>query len=344
MATCRTAGASPTRRCGRSGRRPSAGWCAATSTTRRSSRGCSSTSSGGCRRRSADGKTAFLPETQAWVETRYDLAKDARPDAPRRGQLALLRRRPREDGPQPWHMYLPGWKWKAELDEAEAPDLPRLDLELPRRARQQGGEPMLNSECGNVWGYEGSTGDVDWSFDYHAMIDEFRRHPKVAGWLYTEHHDVINEWNGYVRADRSEKETGIGELVPGMTLRDWHAPLYVAVGSYPTTGRQAGRDGVGAALGLVPHRRLARARAHAEARARRPRRPRPLPRVVEGRAEGAVRPVAVAGARAGRRPDARPAWRSACCAPASRTRRGASCTATSPPSWWGRARPPATRP
>ena len=99
---------------------------------------------------------------------------------------------------------------------------------------------MLNSECGNVWGYEGSTGDVDWSFDYHAMMDEFRRHPKVAGWLYTEHHDVINEWNGYVRADRSEKETGLGELVPGMTLRDWHAPLYVAVGSYPTTAAKPG--------------------------------------------------------------------------------------------------------
>ena len=70
---------------------------------------------------------------------------------------------------------------------------------------------MLNSECGNVWGYEGSTGDVDWSFEYHAMMDEFRRHPKVAGWLYTEHHDVINEWNGYVRADRSPKETGLGD-------------------------------------------------------------------------------------------------------------------------------------
>ena len=100
---------------------------------------------------------------------------------------------------------------------------------------------MLNSECGNVWGYEGSTGDVDWSFDYHAMIDEFRRHPKTAGWLYTEHHDVINEWNGYVRADRSEKETGLGELVPGMTLRDWHAPFYVALGAYPTTAAKPAR-------------------------------------------------------------------------------------------------------
>jgi hypothetical protein len=89
-------------------------------------------------------------------------------------------------------------------------------------------------------GYEGSTGDVDWSFDYHANLDEFRRHPKTAGWLYTEHHDVINEWNGYVRADRSEKETGLGELVPGMSLRDWHGPFYVAIGAYPVSAAKPG--------------------------------------------------------------------------------------------------------
>ena len=139
-----------------------------------------------------------------------------------------------------WHMYLPGWKWKATLDEAEAQTFPGSTWNYVG-GRQQGEEPMLNSECGNVWGYEGSTGDVDWSFDYHAMMDEFRRHPKVAGWLYTEHHDVINEWNGYVRADRSEKDTGLGELVPGMTLRDWHAPFYVAVGAYPRRRRSRAR-------------------------------------------------------------------------------------------------------
>jgi hypothetical protein len=81
-----------------------------------------------------------------------------------------------------------------------------------------------------VWGYEGSTGDVDWSWDYHAMMNEFRRQPKLAGWLYTEHHDVINEWNGYYRFDRSEKETGLGALAPGMTLKDLHAPFYLSTG------------------------------------------------------------------------------------------------------------------
>ena len=124
---------------------------------------------------------------------------------------------------------------------------------------------MINSEFGNVWGYEGSTGDVDWSWDYHRAIDAFRRHPKLAGWLYTEHHDVINEWNGYWRFDRSWKETGLGDFVDGMTLRDLHAPLYVAVGD-PELSRAArpGERDRRAVVCFVPERqhgvrRLARA-------------------------------------------------------------------------------------
>jgi hypothetical protein len=82
-----------------------------------------------------------------------------------------------------------------------------------------------------VWGYEGSTGDVDWSWDYHIMINEFRRRPKICGWLYTEHHDVINEWNGYFRFDRSPKYTGFPELVEGMSIRDLHSTVYLSTGS-----------------------------------------------------------------------------------------------------------------
>ena len=43
----------------------------------------------------------------------------------------------------------------------------------------------------------------------NRMMNSFRKFPEVAGWLYTEHHDVINEWNGYWKYDRSEKETGL---------------------------------------------------------------------------------------------------------------------------------------
>ena len=181
----------------------------------------------------------YRPDTQEWVGTRYDMAKKLDPTRLVEDNSPCCGGGHVRTDLNSWHMYLPGWKWKETLDEAEAKTFPGSTWNYVG-GRAQDGRPMINSECGNVWGYEGSTGDVDWSFEYHAMIDEFRRHPKVAGWLYTEHHDVINEWNGYVRADRTPKETGLSELVPGMTLADLHAPVYVAVGAYPATAAKPG--------------------------------------------------------------------------------------------------------
>lgn len=59
------------------------------------------------------------------------------------------------------------------------------------------------------------------------MMNGFRSHPKVCGWLYTEHHDVINEWNGYVKYNRSPKIDGLSDLVPGMTMADFHSLYYI---------------------------------------------------------------------------------------------------------------------
>lgn len=171
---------------------------------------------------------AYTPETQDWVASMFQLAKSLDPT-----------RLVEDNSPcnydhvvtdiNTWHRYLPGYEWRAHLDEVTRDTFPGSKWNYIG-GRTQGHEPLINSECGNVWGYEGSAGDVDWSWDYHLMMNEFRRHPKIAGWLYTEHHDVINEWNGYWRYDRSEKYTGLEELVPGMSLRDWHGPFYLAVG------------------------------------------------------------------------------------------------------------------
>jgi len=125
-----------------------------------------------------------------------------------------------------WHGYLPGWKWEERVATECKKSFPGSTHRYIG-GFVQGGEPMLNSECGNVWGYKGSTGDCDWSWDYHMMMNAFRRHLQCGGWLYTEHHDVINEWNGYVRFDRTWKETGVEELFPGTSLADWHADAYL---------------------------------------------------------------------------------------------------------------------
>jgi len=125
-----------------------------------------------------------------------------------------------------WHSYLPGFKWENEVASWCKDTFPGSTRNYIG-GYVQGNAPMFNSECGNVWGYEGSTGDCDWSWDYHMMINAFRRHLQCTGWLYTEHHDVINEWNGYVRFDRTPKYTGISEIFPGSKLADWHADAYL---------------------------------------------------------------------------------------------------------------------
>jgi hypothetical protein len=171
----------------------------------------------------------YTGETQEWVESMYHLAKSLDPtrlvedNSPHRFDHVVT-------DINSWHSYLPGYQWSEKLDEIVENTFPGSTWNFTG-GRKQGDQPLFNSECGNVWGYEGSTGDVDWSWDYHIMINEFRRRPKIAGWLYTEHHDVINEWNGYYRYDRSEKFTGIPELVEGMSLKDFHSLLYLSTGS-----------------------------------------------------------------------------------------------------------------
>lgn len=173
-----------------------------------------------------DKKRLYTPETQTWVENVFKEAKKL-------DQTRIIE----DNSPcnndhvltdiNTWHVYIPGYEWKKNLDEVVANTFEGSKWNFIG-GRVQGNQPLVNSECGNVWGYTGSTGDVDWSWDYHLMMNEFRSHPKIAGWLYTEHHDVINEFNGYVRYDRTEKYTGLGDMVPGMTTNDFHSKIYIA--------------------------------------------------------------------------------------------------------------------
>jgi len=128
-----------------------------------------------------DGKRTYLPETQEWVGSMFKLAKSLDPS-----------RLVEDNSPcnydhvltdiNSWHVYLPGYAWREHLDKVSANAFPGSKWNFIGD-RAQADQPLLNSECGNVWGYEGSAGDVDWSWDYHIMINEFRRHPKVCGWL-----------------------------------------------------------------------------------------------------------------------------------------------------------------
>ncbi|MEM6765623.1 MAG: sugar-binding domain-containing protein [Bacteroidota bacterium] len=187
----------------------------------------------------------YLAETQDWVASMYYLAKSLDPTRLVEDNSICCGRGHTETDLNSFHYYLPGWGWQDRLQEIVDSTYSGSGYQF-ESGYSQGKQPLFNSECGNVWGYEGSTGDVDWSFDYHWMINVFRTFPKVGGWLYTEHHDVINEWNGYWRFDRTEKFTGLAELVPGMSLQDFHSDVYLS------TGNEMGRTVEGGTELAVP--------------------------------------------------------------------------------------------
>jgi hypothetical protein len=174
-------------------------------------------------------KQVYRQETKEWVVSVVRLARELDPTRLVEDNSVCCGVGHTETDINSWHAYLPGWEWNEHLRKISENTYPGSQWNF-EPGWTQGRQPNINSEFGNVWGYEGSTGDVDYTWDYHRAVDAFRRHPKIAGWLYTEHHDVVNEWNGYWRYDRSDKVTGLDEIVEGMTLRDLHAPLYIAVG------------------------------------------------------------------------------------------------------------------
>jgi hypothetical protein len=184
-----------------------------------------------------NGRDRYMPATQRKVATVYAEAKSLDPTRLVEDNSPCCHIGHTETDLNSWHEYLPGWEWEHHVGTLSDSTFIGSTWNFQPGWRQ-GHQPMLNSEFGNVWGYEGSTGDVDWSWDYHRAVDAFRRHPKLASWLYTEHHDVINEWNGYWHFDRSPKETGFGDIVAGMSLRDLHSPFYLAVGD-PELSRTA---------------------------------------------------------------------------------------------------------
>ncbi|NQU88760.1 MAG: glycoside hydrolase family 2 [Mariniphaga sp.] len=175
-----------------------------------------------------EGRRYYSPETQGWVKEwyyktkEYDSTRLVEDNSPCNWDHVIT-------DINTWHRYSPARHWAGFLDEMVENTYPGSTHNYIG-GNKQGNEPMFNSECGAVWGYDGSTGDIDLTWEYHIMMNEFRKRPKIAGFLFTEFHDVINEWNGYYRFDRSNKMFGLDELCPGMTMKDFHKDLYVVAG------------------------------------------------------------------------------------------------------------------
>ncbi len=178
------------------------------------------------------GMRLFTKDTQEWVRAMYRLAKDLDPSRLIEDNSACNNDHVESDL-NSWHFYLNGYG--RVRDEVRS----RVLSAVPGSHANYIGDnlvqdvPFMNSECGLVWGVDGSAGDSDLAWQYRYMLNEFRKHDKMCGFVFTEFHDVVNEWNGYYRIDNEEKDFGYGAYVPGMTLRDLHAKDFIVIDAPP---------------------------------------------------------------------------------------------------------------
>ncbi|MFK7693002.1 glycoside hydrolase family 2 protein [Paenibacillus sp. HJGM_3] len=181
----------------------------------------------------------YLPETQEWVRGVYRWAKQLDPTRLVEDNSACNWDHVESDL-NTWHFYINGY------EEVRRHIAKIVDQTFPGSAfnycegNVQTDAPLLNSECGNVWGIEGGAGDSDIAWHYRYMLNEFRRHDKLCGFVFTEFRDVINEFNGYYRLNGSEKQFGYEWFVPGMTLKDLHSADFIVIDSPPCVTAEAG--------------------------------------------------------------------------------------------------------
>ncbi|WP_195576486.1 glycoside hydrolase family 2 protein [Paenibacillus sp. 1001270B_150601_E10] len=176
---------------------------------------------------------SYLPKTREWVSQMYKMAKAMDPtrlvedNSPCNGDHIVT-------DINTWHFYVNGYEEVcAHLSEVVDKTFVGSSYNYIGHNKQTDA-PLLNSECGNVWGVEGGgAGDSDIAWHYFYMMNEFRRHDKLCGFVFTEFRDVVNEFNGYYRLDGTEKHFGYEDFVAGMTIADLHAPDFVVVDGPP---------------------------------------------------------------------------------------------------------------
>ncbi len=181
----------------------------------------------------------YLPETQEWVRSIYQKVKKI--DSTRLVEdNSPCRYDHVETDINTWHFYINGYEPVREhIRSVVENTFPGSSFNYIGNNKQSD-SPLMNSECGLVWGVDESAGDSDLAWHYHYMINEYRLHDKICGFIFTEFHDVVNEFNGYYRIDNSDKDWGYEDFCRGMTLHDLHAPDFIATDCPPCRTGQSG--------------------------------------------------------------------------------------------------------
>ncbi|MCF7890920.1 beta galactosidase jelly roll domain-containing protein [Candidatus Bipolaricaulota bacterium] len=124
-----------------------------------------------------------------------------------------------------WHAYWEDYgTWKEEMYALTNRTFPGSQWNYVP-GKQQGKEPMINSEYGAVAAH---MGDLDVSMPFRFTTNELRKYEKCAGYIYTELQDIEWEKNGVYRYDRSRKEFGYD-------IKDINSPDYIVI-DYPPAG------------------------------------------------------------------------------------------------------------
>ena len=181
----------------------------------------------------------YLPETAEWVVSCWEKVKSLDPTRLVEDNSPCNWDHTKTDV-NTWHFYSNGYERVKEVVDSFCRGAYVGSSYNFKHGCTMEDVPCMNSECGNVWGIEGNAGDSDISWQYKYMMNEFRLHDKLCGFLFTEFHDVINEFNGYYKIDNSDKDFGYD--LYGMSLRDLHAQDYLGADHPPMQTVNAGES------------------------------------------------------------------------------------------------------
>ena len=189
--------------------------------------------------RDENGEKVYLPETQKWVLNMWRKAKGIDPERLVEDNSPCRYDHVATDI-NTWHFYLNSYPVvRDHIREVVNNTYPGSEFNFIG-GRKQNDAPLMNSECGMVWGVDESAGDSDIAWNYHYMLNEYRLHEKLCGFIFTEFHDVVNEFNGYYRIDDTDKDFGFCDFCRGMRISDLHAADFVAVDCAPVQTLKAG--------------------------------------------------------------------------------------------------------
>lgn len=174
-------------------------------------------------------KKIYKDETAKWVVSCFKKAKALDPtrliedNSPNRKDHTIT-------DVNSFHFYANGYKnVKKDMDNFCDNTYPGTSYNFHDGFKSKG-EPCINSECGNVWGVKGNAGESDISWQYKYMMNEFRFHELLCGFVFTEFHDVVNEFNGYYKIDNSKKDFGYSQY--GISFADLHSQDFLGC-DYP---------------------------------------------------------------------------------------------------------------